>query len=161
MTNRVMGMGSMLGFSIGAMKEQFKNPSSGNDNSGDGLKGLVSRAKSIINPNMNLSAEKDYSGNINPIRNVINNQNRTETNNENKVATNKIANRVMKTGYNATKAYLRAGANLVEGKFDNNLYKDNINRKNEFQNADIINRVAENRTDIKKVGDENENQRNG
>ena len=32
---------------------------------------VLSRAKSIINPSMNLSNEKDYNGNTNPIRKVI------------------------------------------------------------------------------------------
>ena len=79
MTNRVLGTGAMLGFGLGAIKEQFKTPdipskSSNNgtdNNSNNGLKGIISRAKSFINPVTNLSDEKDYNGNINPIRDVI------------------------------------------------------------------------------------------
>ena len=67
-------MGAMLGFGLGAIKEQFKTPKQnikdvGNTNTG--FKGFVDRAKSIISPGMNLSSEEDYNGNINPIRNVI------------------------------------------------------------------------------------------
>ena len=48
----------MLGFGLGAIKEQFKTPdipskSSNNgadNNSNNGLKGIISRAKSFINP---------------------------------------------------------------------------------------------------------------
>ena len=74
MSNRVIGMGAMLGFGLGAIKEQFKTPKQnikdvGNTNTG--FKGFVDRAKSIISPGMNLSSEEDYNGNINPIRNVI------------------------------------------------------------------------------------------
>ena len=73
MTNRVIGTGAMLGFGVNAIKEQFKTPTSSsnngnNDNSSGGLKGFVDRAKSVISPGMNLSDEKDYNGNINPIR---------------------------------------------------------------------------------------------
>lgn len=78
MSNRVMGMGTMLGFGMGAIKEQFKspvekikNPNNTDNNSSGGFKGFVSRAKSVISPSMNLSAEKDYNGNINPIRDVL------------------------------------------------------------------------------------------
>lgn len=86
MTGRVMGMGAMLGFGIGAIKEQFKTPSSktgsvntksgnsdsGNNSADNGFKGFISRAKSVINPSgINLSAEKDYNGNVNPIRDNI------------------------------------------------------------------------------------------
>ena len=81
MTGRVLGMGAMMGFGLGAIKEQFNSPSSniktGNSNDGNtggGFKGCISRAKAVVNPGMNLSAEKDYNGNVNPIRDVIQNE---------------------------------------------------------------------------------------
>lgn len=87
MTNRVVGMGAMLGFGLGAIKEQFNTPSSNNNRGNEnnsGLKGFVNRAKSIVNPSMNLSPEKDYNGNINPIRTVLPKENTgTNTNNVN------------------------------------------------------------------------------
>jgi len=75
---RAMGMGAMLGYGIGTIKEQFKtssqnakNINTNNGNSDTGLKGFVTRAKSVVSPSMNMSAETDYNGNANPIRNVI------------------------------------------------------------------------------------------
>ena len=79
MTNRVLGTSAMLGFGLGAIKEQFKTPNTVNgqannnlvNNTNSGLKGIVSRTKEFINPNTTLSEERDYNGNVNPIRNVI------------------------------------------------------------------------------------------
>lgn len=173
MTGRVLGMGAMLGFGIGAVKEQFKTPSSSNsfnnngnnDNSGEGLKGFVSRAKSVINPTTNLSPETDYNGNINPIRNVVpkqsensqekiskfNGENKQNISSGNKITPKNVVTGVAKTGYNATKAYLKIGSSLAEGNF-NNTFKTKQYRKNNFQNAEYINK----NNSIKKLGDNNE-----
>lgn len=179
MTGRVMGMGAMLGFGIGAMKEQFKTPaqntsstnSNNKDNSGGGLKGFVDRAKSVINPGINLSDEKDYNGNVNPIRNVIpkektsttvpiptsNGTNKETMSNGSKNTPKSVATKVAKTGFNATKTYLDLGAKMAEGDFRNSPYKGTKNnRKNNFQNTEYINRIATNTNEIKKSGDENE-----
>ena len=103
MTNRVMGMGAMLGFGVGAVKEQFKTPSknsktdnsSSNDNTNGGLKGFVSRAKSVINPSgINLSAEKDYNGNTNLIRDNIKTANNKQNNDTQNLK--KSANTILK-----------------------------------------------------------------
>ena len=97
MTNRVMGMG------VGAVKEQFKTPSknsktdnsSSNDNTNGGLKGFVSRAKSVINPSgINLSAEKDYNGNTNLIRDNIKTANNKQNNDTQNLK--KSANTILK-----------------------------------------------------------------
>lgn len=188
MAGRVMGMGAMMGYGLGAIKEQFKSPSSNssnnngnNEGTGNGLKGFVSRAKEIVNPTINLSPEKDYNGNINPIRNVIPKQNQpnqiilpkeketnqmTQTkqnvgnkqsmNNEPKLTPKNVATNALKGGYNVTKAYLKVGANLAEGNFNNNFYKSNKHRKNKFQNTEYINKVTNDHIDTKKLGDENE-----
>ncbi len=177
MTGRVMGMGAMMGFGLGAIKEQFKSPSSNssgnnvnNEGTGNGLKGFVSRAKAVINPTMNLSAEKDYNGNINPIRNVLpkqkennlitipkpNGENNKSINNENKITPKNVVSSVLKTGYGGTKAYLKAGASLAEGNFDNHSYKGNKHNKNNFQNAEYINKVTNDNANLKKLGDNNE-----
>ena len=79
--------GGAIGYGISAIKEQFKTPG-GDSNSpnatasnmqGQGNNGkqqsFVSRVKNFVNPQMNLSAEKDFNGNINPIRDVIPNEN--------------------------------------------------------------------------------------
>lgn len=175
MTGRVMGMGAMLGFGIGAIKEQFKTPghntnsSTNKDNSGGGLKGVVNRAKSVVNPSMNLSDEKDYNGNINPIRNVIpkektnttviptsNGRNKEAMSNGTKNTPKSVVTKVAKTGFNATKTYLDLGAKMAEGDFNNLSYKGTKNnRKNNFQNTEYINKIATN-NEIKKSGDQNE-----
>lgn len=168
MTNRVIGMGAMMGFGLGAIKEQFKTPTQNNsnnrnNNSSSGLNGFISRAKSIINPTMNLSSETDYNGNINPIRNVektsipkTNEENKQNVNNGIKTAPKNIATGILKTGYNATKTYLKTGASLAEGKFNNNTYKSNSFKKGIFQNTEYINKVANDKANIKNLGDENE-----
>lgn len=160
MTNRVMGMGTMLGFGVGAIKEQFKTPSqnskinnfSNNDSNVSGLKGFVERAKSVINPNgLHLSAEKDYNGNANPIRdnikpskatvaadnNIQTAKNPTNTMSKVKSVTKGIA----KAGYGTTKAFLQAGAGMAEGDFKINKNKLN-NYKSEMQTTEYTNNMS-------------------
>lgn len=177
MAGRVMGMGSMMGYGLGAIKEQFKSPTSNfssnngnNEGNGNGLKGFVSRVKSVVNPTANLSPERDYDGNINPIRNVLpkqkeNNQitipkanedNKKSMNNGTKITPKNVAGSVLKTGYGATKAYLKAGASLAEGNFGNHSYKVNRHPKNNFQHTEYINKVTNDNINLKKLGDENE-----
>lgn len=176
-----MGMGAMLGFGLGAIKEQFNSPSSNikagtsnNDNSGGGLKGFINRAKSVVSPGMNLSDEKDYNGNINPIRNVIpkekqntnvsiptsNGANKVNMSNGSTNTPKSVVGKVAKTGFNATKAYLSMGARMAEGNFSKSPYKSNnrsnVNvKKTNFQNTEYMNKIANN-NEIKKLGDENE-----
>lgn len=176
MTNKVMGMGAMMGYGIGAIKEQFKSPSSNstnntnNEGTGNGLKGFASRVKEVINPTMNLSPEKDYDGNINPIRNVLpkqkdnkqitipklNGENKQNISNGNKISPKNIVGGILKTGYGATKTYLKVGAGLAEGNFDNYSYKVNRHNKNNFQNTEYISKVKNDNANLKKLGDENE-----
>lgn len=180
MTNRVVGMGAMLGFGLGAIKEQFNTPSSNNNRGNEnnsGLKGFVNRAKSIVKPSMNLSPEKDYNGNINPIRTVLPKENTgTNTNNVNNnisiptsngkntenisngtVNTQKsVVGKVAKTGFNATKAYLSVGAKMAEGDFSS--YKGNskqTNKKYNYQNVEYMQKLT-NENNIRKLGDQNE-----
>ena len=153
------GIGAMIGYGIGTIKEQFKSPTSNTNNnindggnSNNGLRGFVNRVTSVINPNMNLSAEKDYDGNTNPIQNVvqkettnpfsisgiINRENpfntssssaNTITNNRensiNNSSQNSLVSKIANTGYNATKEYLKMGAKLTEGDFGDEQYKSN------------------------------------
>ena len=170
MTNRVIGMGAMMGFGLGAIKEQFKTPSQNNMNAqnttyntteGTGLKGFVNRAKSIIMPNMNLSDEKDYNGNVNPIRNVmqtnktIENNNLSNNTNDSKLNIKSVASNIAKTGFKGAKSYLAVGAKMAEGNFVNNPYKNSVlNKKNTFQNTGYINKIATNK--LEKLGDNNE-----
>ena len=183
MSGRAMGMGAMLGYSLGAIKEQFNSPTNntttntktGGTNNSSGLSGFVDMAKSFINPNLTLSAEKDYDGNTNPIRNVIqtnSNTIKTPSSNVNlgkeyssvnnqktetiKTSKTTVASNIAKTAYKGTKAYLNIGARMDEGDFSKNTYKSNNNyRKNNFQNTEYINNLANNNT-MQKLGDENE-----
>ena len=181
MTGRVMGIGAMLGFSLGTMKEQFKTPNSNSgisENSNGGLKGFVSKAKSIISPGMNLSSEKDYSGNINPIRDVIpkqkednksitipksNENDSLKIKNGNKLNIAKsIAGTTAKVGAKATKSYLEVGAKMAEGNFVKNPYKSNHksnSQKKNFQNTEYMNKVANDNNEVKKLGEGNESER--
>ncbi len=176
MTGKVLGMGAMLGFGLNAIKEQFNSPNStngtsnnDNSNSGGGLQGFINRAKTIINPVSNLTAEKDYNGNINPIRDVM--QNNTQNNipnnkmiipkfsgnnQENMANGNKTSNvnKIAKTGFHATKAYLGMGAKMAEGNFErSNTYKKN-NNKRRLQNVEYINNKTTETQE--KIGDKNE-----
>ena len=176
MTNRVIGMGAMAGFGLAAIKEQFKTPSTENNNgntngnnSGSGLQGLVSRAKAIVNPTMNLSAEKDYNGNVNPIRDVIskekntvsipksNGESKNSLSNGNKISPKSVATNIVKGGAKATTAYLGVGAKMAEGNFDSYSHRNNIKRKNNFQNTEYVNKLANDKAENQKYGgDSNE-----
>ena len=168
MTGRVMGMGAMLGYGLGSIKEQFRSPSSniktgnsGEDNSSGGLKG-------VVNPGMNLSPEKDYNGNTNPIREVLSkdknstlkfpssNENNRE-NISNGTKNNKaFMGKVASTGFKATKAYINAGAAMAEGNFDKLSHRNNKNSNNKkLQDVTYTNQLS-NYKELKKLGDENE-----
>lgn len=177
MTNRVIGMGAMLGFGLGAIKEQFNTPSmksnsSETNTSNSGFKGIVSRAKSIINPSMNLSPEKDYSGNINPIRNVIskprvNNPTTSPTPNiNNKTSLEKFnynqrsnVSKIVNTGAKITKSYLNMGVKMAEGNFNSSKYKGYSNKRdkniNSLQHTQYINNSTNNKT-FNELGDNDE-----
>ena len=175
MTNRVIGMGAMLGFGVGAIKEQFNTPQTKSQNgekASGGFKGFVDRAKQVINPTINLSSEKDYNGNVNPIRTVVNRE-KTSTNNiatsTQKVNTNNQQNntgftpkttvsKVANAGFKGAKAYLGMGAKLAEGDFSKSTYSYNQkthNRRNKFQSTEYVNNMAKT-NEIKKSGDGNE-----
>lgn len=176
MTNRVIGMGAMAGFGLAAIKEQFKTPSTENNNgntngnnSGSGLQGLVSRAKAIVNPTMNLSSEKDYAGNVNPIRDVIskekntvsipksNGESKNNLSNGNKISPKSVATNIVKGGAKATTAYLGVGAKMAEGNFDSYSHRNNLKRKNNFQNTEYVNKLANDKAENQKYGgDSNE-----
>ena len=166
MTNRVIRTGAMLGFGLGAIKEQFKTPdipskSSNNgtdNNSNNGLKGIISRTKSFINPVTNLSDEKDYNGNINPIRDVITptKENKHENvtmpkskidNKDNisngKITPKSVVKNVASAGFKGTKAYLSAGAKMAEGDFSSYKYKKQPSSKNNksMQNTEYLNNI--------------------
>ena len=174
MTNRGLGMGAAIGYSLGTIKEQFSTPktsnnqnsSNGGNSSGSGFSGIVSRAKNIINPTSNLSAEKDYNGNINPIRNVVpktkeNNQitvpksDNKSISNENNNSKRNIAGNVIKAGAKATKGYLSIGAKMAEGNWNTNQNRNNNKVKSTMQHTEYISKVSNNQEAQKNLGDEN------
>lgn len=184
MTNRVVGMGAMLGFGLGAIKEQFNTPSSNNNNgnnSNGGFKGFIDRAKSVVSPSMNLSPETDYNGNTNPIRTVLpkekatntsninnnisiptsNGKNTNNISNETSTTPKSVAGKVAKTGFKATKAYLSMGAKMAEGDFSVSPYKNSnkqVHRNSNAQNVEYMQNMQkfENENNAKKLGDQHE-----
>lgn len=159
--------GTGIGYSINAIKTQFTNPNSSNfEGRSSGFMGIV---KNFISPQMNLSAEKDYNGNNNPIRNVVDSNNITTNNttnasNKNQVVSNVSNNNInnsskamrFATGaYQATKGYLKLGANMAEGNFNNN--KPNKYSNNVKSNSTIVaERNINEQLTPEKVSDANE-----
>ena len=183
MTNRVIGMGAMLGFGVGAIKEQFNTPNSklnNGDGGSGGLKGFVDRAKSIINPGMNLSPETDYNGNNNPIRTVMPKES-TNNNGVNNINTSipsfglknangmsngvenspkSMAGKVAKAGFKGAKGYLSLGAKMAEGDFSVSPYKNNNESNSKItdsKNVEYMQNMQKlaNENNVKKLGDEN------
>lgn len=165
MTNKVLGTASMLGFGLGAIKEQFKTPeiqsksfNNGNNSNSNGLKGIISRAKSFINPVANLSDEEDYNGNINPVRDVItptkeSKQNtitmpKSKIDNKNNISNGRITPKsvvknVASAGFKGTKVYLSVGAKMAEGDFNSYKYKKHTSSQNNksMQNTEYLNNI--------------------
>lgn len=169
MSMRGIGLGSTLGgaigYSIGAIKNSFTNSNNSNTSNGTTFMG---RVKNFINPQMNLSPETDYEGNSNPIRNVIEPKkiiNKTETTNNQNPIIPKVSNdninseskgmKVATGAYKATKAYLGLGARMVEGDFNKNSYKGNVNK-----NTTLVaqRNIVQKPTIEVESGDDNENE---
>ncbi len=172
-TMRGVGLGAAfgtgIGYSIGAIKTQFTN--SNDSNSEGGSSGFMGRVKNIINPQMNLSAEKDYNGNNNPIRNVVDTKNVNTTNSatnsttsKNQFVSNVSNNNINHTSkamkfadgaYRATKGYLKLGANMAEGNFNNrptNKYSNDLKNNSTIVAEQNINE----KVNSEKVSDANE-----
>ena len=192
MTNRVVGMGSMIGFGLGAIKEQFSPPSSRNNtninnnniSNNSSFKGFIDRAKSFITPSMNLSNEKNYNRNENPVKDIlpnskIKNDANSNVNSNVSIPTSNIthkenfskgsvspqksiAGEIARTGFKATKAYLSVGAKMAEGDFSKSPVKSNnqYTRKSNYQNTQYIQNIKltqkpSNENNDKNSGDEN------
>lgn len=169
--------GGAIGYGISAIKEQFKTPGGDNNspnatasnmqgqNNNGQQQSFVSRVKNFVNPQMNLSAEKDYNGNVNPIRDVIPNaktQGDTNTKQE-KMNTgtgkgSKVAS-VLKAGAKgtakATGAYLSVGRRMVEGDANVNFRNKGNEPKKQMQHAEYINNIRESQPK-ERLGEENE-----
>lgn len=169
--------GGAIGYGISAIKEQFKTPGKdsnspnttasnmqGQNNNGQ-QQSFVSRVKNFVNPQMNLSAEKDYNGNVNPIRDVIPNaktQGDTNTKQE-KMNTgtgkgSKVAS-VLKAGAKgtakATGAYLSVGRRMVEGDANVNFRNKGNEPKKQMQHTEYINNIRESQPK-ERLGEKNE-----
>ena len=133
MANRALGVGAMLGYSVGAIKEQFKTPEStikSTNYNNDNVSSFLGRVKNVTNPHIKVNETSNYNEYNKPIKEFISKdeqlkQHKTDsiinTNTiKNNISTIKsITGNIAKGSYNATKSYLKVGANLVEGKFDN------------------------------------------
>lgn len=167
--------GGAIGYGISAIKEQFKTPGGdssspnaiasnmqGNNNQTQG--NFISRVKNFVNPQMNLSAEKDYNGNINPIRDVIPNKTQSQTNvtpekvNSGTSKASKIGS-VLKTGAKgaakATGAYLSIGRRMVEGDTNVNFKNKTNEPKKQMQHTEYINSIRESQPK-ERLGEKNE-----
>lgn len=144
--------GGTIGHGITAIKEQFKSPQSNTNSTASNMQGstapqgsFIGRVKNFVNPQsqMNLSAEKDFNGNINPIRNNLkcNNSptiilNKESSKNTENSKSSKVG-AVLKTGAKATGAYLNLGKRMIEGD-STPKHNTNINRKTDFNNIDYL-----------------------
>ena len=128
MAGRGIGMGAALGYSIGAIKEQFNTNNVNNQNTNtsstenSGFQGIVNNAKSIINPRMNLSNSEETSKNYNPIRNNDENLDSVP------LSKKEIALKIANVTYKGTKTYLGIGSKMAEGNWN-----DVQNRKNNLK----------------------------
>lgn len=166
--------GGAISYGIMAIKEQFKTPTGDSNSTASNMQGqnnngqqqsFVSRVKNFVNPQMNLSAEKDYNGNVNPIRDVIPNaktQGDTNTKQE-KMNTgtgkgSKVAS-VLKAGAKgtakATGAYLSVGRRMVEGDANVNFRNKGNEPKKQMQHTEYINNIRESQPK-ERLGEENE-----
>ncbi|MBQ3413826.1 MAG: hypothetical protein IJH39_00425 [Clostridia bacterium] len=146
-TSRGIGLGATIGYGLSAIAQQFKTPatsnygsSNSNDTNSNGS-GFFSRVKNVINPTMNLSPEKDYNGNTNPIRNVINEKSNI-SNNSNSSQHSNISSKVgtaLKTTAKVGGAYLGIGATMAgDNQFIKNPYANNNRNRNNAQTAEHI-----------------------
>ena len=178
--------GGAIGYGISAIKEQFKTPGGdsnstnttasnmqGNSNQNQG--NFISRVKNFVNPQMNLSAEKDYNGNTNLIRDVIPNGNnmQVKTNTINTMPqTNAMQQNInsgtskaskigsaLKTGVKgtakATGAYLSMGRRMVEGDANMNFKSKANESKKQMMHTEYINNTMESQPK-ERLGEENE-----
>ena len=118
---------------------------------------------------MNLSPEKDYNGNVNPIREVL----PKEKINTNTATTTKDSNNNFSSKEDNNKKQNKlknVGAKMAEGDFNSPSYKANKQsnnnnfKNNTLQNTEYINKIAKDTTNKdnnidKKPGDSNESEK--
>lgn len=157
-------LGTGIGYSISAIKTQFSNPNG--PNNANGISGFVGRIKNFVNPQISLTDETDYNGNINPIRNVIRTQHQTtnekitKSDSQTQIASRmtdngslkSVGSKIVNAAYQGSKTYLRVGAQMAEGDFSKN---KQIQNKNDNNNTYI---TQKNIDDLKteKLGDVDE-----
>ena len=134
MSGRVLGMGTALGYSFGAIKEQFKsntkNIKSNNINrQGSPENNFINRVKRVVNPQLHLNQEIEKS-NLNPIKDVsTNKENDLEKNKPLERLSNSKLGKATSIGTKAVGSYLRLGAEMVEGDFNSRKNRDKRKKK--------------------------------
>ncbi len=155
MTSRAMGLGNSFTYSLLAIKSQFPNNNqnlvtNAVSNSFTGSSESSSNGiKNVITPKpMNLSNEKDYNGNYNPIRDVVNKENVNTSNVANDVKSNSKLAKAAKVGMKVTGAYLNMGAKFAEGNFNNSYKQNNKNFQRSVEYQSKMNSLKE-KSDMK------------
>lgn len=168
MSGRVLGMGAALGYSFGAIKEQFKshtnninlNNAKQQDVTGNNF---ISRVKRVVTPQMQLSQELEQS-NVNPIKDIrLNKENygvkqyaEPPKNRPLDKFSNSKLGKATSVGAKAVGSYLRLGANMVEGDFNSSRARNGKKNKNDISNQKII--INNNLNSLEKInkGENNE-----
>ena len=158
---QAFAMGGVAGGAIGyGISNSTASNMQGQNNNGQ-QQSFVSRVKNFVNPQMNLTPEKDFNGNINPIRDVIPNGNANTKQEKANTGTgkgSKVAS-ALKTGAKGTAkaagAYLSMGRRMVEGDANVN-FKNKANEpKKQMQHTEYINNMRENQPK-ERLGEKNE-----
>lgn len=168
MSGRVLGMGAALGYSFGAIKEQFKsntNNINSNNTKQQDITGnnFISRVKRVVTPQMQLSQELEQS-NVNPIKDTrLNKENNgvkqyaepSKNRPLDKFSNSKLG-KATSVGAKAVGSYLRLGANMVEGDFNSTKARNSKKNKNDVSNQKII--INNNLNSLEKInkGENNE-----
>ena len=159
MSGRALGLGAAVGYSFGAIKEQFKSPNDNNSLTQGTNNSFINRVKSFINPQSNTTYENNYKDTDGPIRDIVYESKgikKLRNDSPNKDSSSKIS-KVVSTGGKLVGGYLSLGKNMVEGDFSSEKanktkYKKNVNT---LQNTSYINILKDNEQQ-KNEGDKNE-----
>ena len=159
MSGRALGLGAAVGYSLGAIKEQFKS-SNDNINNNSFTQGnnnsFVNRVKSFINPHSNITFENSYKDDDCPIKNIVYENKKLKNDSPKKNNPSKIS-KVVSTGGKLVGGYLSLGKNMVEGDFSSEKANKTKHKKsvNNLQNTSYIN-ILKDSEQQENEGDNNE-----
>lgn len=138
--NYGIGMGAAMGYTVGAIKEQFKgtknnsNISMQGNNSSESkgtFSGIINTAKGFINP--------QNKTNTNEASNITSNSNQQDKPNEpNKISKGAFIAKAAEIGYKGTKSYLGVGAKMAEGNWNTKNDKNTTTKANKKYDKDSI-----------------------